>query len=133
MSPFEYLQQCAKWAKGRMWKQKVKFETFTDTKGRSIKGWKVRKLQDWLNDTKYFTPGLWSDYEQEWGETLVVLATNGKLYTYTEESCEYGSARKGGERVEKAYYIMELTPGDFNSRAHITMQDVIETLQQMGR
>jgi hypothetical protein len=116
-----------------MWKQRVKFETFTATDGRTIKGWKVRKLRDWLDDTKFFTPGLWSDYEQEWGETHLILATNGKLYTYTDESHEYGSAREGGERTEKAFYILELTNGDFNSRAHITIQDAIEALQQMGR
>lgn len=133
MSRFEYLQQCAKWAKGRMWKKKVKFETFVATDGTTLKGWRVCLHEHWVEEEKRYSRAI-GDWEQEWGDDIIVLATNGTLHLYKEHRHEYGAGRdEGGARIENTQIIRKLESHDFVAVRLTTIQNTIDFLQAMGR
>ena len=77
----------------------------------AVKGWIVHRYPVNLPEDKSFSnaPG---DFEEYWGQHVLVLSSDGKLYEYRETNTQYGSARSGGEHLERVKSLRTASSGD---------------------
>lgn len=68
--------------------------------GTACEGWSFHYFPS-ENETKYFGALGSYNYEEYWGQHLLFLGVNGKLYEYQESNTEYGKGRPGGYRIER--------------------------------
>lgn len=82
--------------------------------GTFVLGWNLHYYLGRIPEDQSFSRAI-GDWEEYSGTHYLVLGTDGRIYDYDTFTTEYGAARTGGHRIERARRLRPATQGELLS------------------